>query len=334
MEPQVTFHTDVSEHSAAVLGWEQTYDQIGSGPLRTTLTQLRGDGYQMFLESIDKRVVERGRSPDGLLCIGISWQGSALGSVNWASENGVGRVGLLRNREPFELHMPAGATFLSVNPDFTRFRALALTCLDDIQLRQIDDASSIDVPVPVVARVAERLRDALHPPSVRDRRDAYSYEANELADLAMSGSLELFGGARHRRSDRRNSLSVSTRLVSCSTELLFDQMVVSVADLCIQLKVSPRALQNSFHAVTGMSPVQYLRGLRLNAVRRRLATTPPDVLSIGDAAAEMGFYQLSHFARHYRNLFGELPSNTRRACRSVRICGSVESSVPIRANTV
>jgi AraC-like DNA-binding protein len=35
-------------------------------------------------------------------------------------------------------------------------------------------------------------------------------------------------------------------------------------------------------------------------------------LLIGDAAARWGFSHLSYFAREYRDLFGELPSETPR----------------------
>ena len=35
--------------------------------------------------------------------------------------------------------------------------------------------------------------------------------------------------------------------------------------------------------------------------------------AIGDAAAQWGFYHLSHFAAEYQELFAELPSQTARA---------------------
>ena len=42
-------------------------------------------------------------------------------------------------------------------------------------------------------------------------------------------------------------------------------------------------------------------------------STPASFLSIGDAAAQWGFYHLSHFAAEYQALFAELPSQTTRA---------------------
>lgn len=56
----------------------------------------------------------------------------------------------------------------------------------------------------------------------------------------------------------------------------------------------------------------HLRSLRLNAVRRRLLATLTAKLSVSQAAGDAGFGQLSHFGSRYRELFGELPSQTFR----------------------
>jgi AraC family transcriptional regulator, ethanolamine operon transcriptional activator len=84
-------------------------------------------------------------------------------------------------------------------------------------------------------------------------------------------------------------------------------------DLCKRLRVSRRTVQNSFQSVTETNPVNYIRSVRLNGVRRELMSTTPQQLSIGDAAAKWGFFHLSHFASEYQELFLELPSQTQRA---------------------
>jgi transcriptional regulator GlxA family with amidase domain len=72
-------------------------------------------------------------------------------------------------------------------------------------------------------------------------------------------------------------------------------------------------VQNSFRAVAETTPLNYLRSVRLNGVRRTLMSTRASQLSIGDAAAQWGFFHLSHFAAEYQELFAELPSHTPRA---------------------
>lgn len=60
-----------------------------------------------------------------------------------------------------------------------------------------------------------------------------------------------------------------------------------------------------------ISPVTYLRTMRLNRVRSELRQCPAS--TVGDVAARWGFWHLSRFAREYRALFGELPSATLKA---------------------
>jgi AraC-like DNA-binding protein len=88
---------------------------------------------------------------------------------------------------------------------------------------------------------------------------------------------------------------------------------LTVLDLCRQLRCSRRTLQTSFQRVANVTPVEYLRSIRLNAVRQLLRSTAAGELLIGDAAARWGFSHLSYFAREYRDLFGELPSQTPRS---------------------
>ena len=89
-------------------------------------------------------------------------------------------------------------------------------------------------------------------------------------------------------------------------------------DLCNRLQISRRTVQNSFRSVAETTPLNYMRAVRLNGVRRALISTRANELSIGDAAGQWGFYHLSHFAEEYQDLFAELPSHTPRAALSAR----------------
>lgn len=56
-----------------------------------------------------------------------------------------------------------------------------------------------------------------------------------------------------------------------------------------------------------MSPMQYLRGVRLDRAREDLQA---GVGTVSDIAYQWGFTNLGRFARAYRERFGELPSDT------------------------
>jgi AraC-like DNA-binding protein len=82
---------------------------------------------------------------------------------------------------------------------------------------------------------------------------------------------------------------------------------------------SPRTLSNYYLSLYGMSPVRYMKTLRLNRVRE-LLQRPHNGKSIVDIAADHGFWHMGHFAEHYRYLFGETASETvRNARESVKV---------------
>ena len=95
---------------------------------------------------------------------------------------------------------------------------------------------------------------------------------------------------------------------------------VTIEDVCREVGMSRRTLQYCFQTMLGISPLEFLRAVRLNGVRRLLKTSA----SVTDAAAHWGFWHLSYFSRDYRLMFGELPSQTHRRYRG----DALEISLP------
>ena len=85
---------------------------------------------------------------------------------------------------------------------------------------------------------------------------------------------------------------------------------VTVLELCNQLHVSRRTLQNAFHAILGIGPNAWLKRIRLNAVRRELISPWSQSTTVKDAAMQWGFWHLGQFATDYQQLFAEKPSLT------------------------
>lgn len=84
---------------------------------------------------------------------------------------------------------------------------------------------------------------------------------------------------------------------------------ITLADVAEITGVSERSLQNAFKKAKGLSPMQYLREVRLEMANRALLVAAPDE-SVTPVAISCGFRQLSRFARQYKDRFGELPSET------------------------
>jgi AraC family transcriptional regulator, ethanolamine operon transcriptional activator len=91
-----------------------------------------------------------------------------------------------------------------------------------------------------------------------------------------------------------------------------DGEYLSVGQLAASAGVSERTLRDSYQQYFGVSPVQYLNRRTLHKVRNALKNADPSLRTITRIAADFGVWQLGRFARDYRSLFGELPSETLR----------------------
>ncbi|MFG2497721.1 AraC family transcriptional regulator [Streptomyces sp. NPDC048441] len=84
------------------------------------------------------------------------------------------------------------------------------------------------------------------------------------------------------------------------------------AGLADEAQVGVRWLQEAFRRYVGMSPMAYVRDVRLTRVRDELRAADPGALSVSEVAHRWGFSHLGRFAEQYRARFGELPSRTLR----------------------
>jgi AraC-like DNA-binding protein len=85
---------------------------------------------------------------------------------------------------------------------------------------------------------------------------------------------------------------------------------ITLLDLGRVAGMRSRSLINAFAAVTGLSPIEYLRRLRLTGVHNALLRADKRRTRIIDVAADWGFWHLGHFIEAYRAMFGESPSQT------------------------
>jgi AraC family transcriptional regulator, ethanolamine operon transcriptional activator len=82
---------------------------------------------------------------------------------------------------------------------------------------------------------------------------------------------------------------------------------LTLADLCKALGTSSRALSYGFQDIFGISPMAYLKILRLMGVHRALKAANPQHTTVISIAAQFGFWSMGHFARDYKQMFGKSP---------------------------
>jgi transcriptional regulator GlxA family with amidase domain len=86
-------------------------------------------------------------------------------------------------------------------------------------------------------------------------------------------------------------------------ETHYDRLI-RIDNLAKHVGMSVASLNRHFRAVTGMSPLQYQKHLRLQRARIQLIAAPHDVAAIGYA---VGYRNPSQFSREYRRMFGAPP---------------------------
>lgn len=108
------------------------------------------------------------------------------------------------------------------------------------------------------------------------------------------------------------SLSFRAQLVHEAREYMMNNLgrPITLKDLCQALHAGSRTISYGFQDIFGISPMAYLKIMRLHSVRQVLKNADPETTKIIDVANQYGFWSAGHFTRDYKMLFGELPSAT------------------------
>ena len=287
---------DVDEHAAHLSGWQQRYDQLGGGAFEGRLEEALGERVQLFRERTSRRLRQRCEVWPGALWIGLTEadDGSRLngrrvppggvmasgtaGGFELVTPEGHAIVGLVVARDALQRHAPG----------------LVLPAGEDAACWRVDPALRRDVLARARAVLALAAAGAAAPPE------------STVLELAAT----LIAAAQPAPPERGNA-AARRRLVAQAHELVQaePELPPSVDELCRRLHVSRRTLQYAFDEEAGVSPLAYLRSVRLNGVRRLLREPAPGQ-TVQAAAAAWGFWNLSAFAADYRRQFGERPSET------------------------
>ncbi|HEX5393693.1 MAG TPA: helix-turn-helix domain-containing protein [Rhodocyclaceae bacterium] len=292
--------------------WSQHYEQLSNGPYRGQVEDLELGPLTILRETGNCIVLQTGMMMRNYFAFGIPMnaQGEAYFCGNIIKGN---CMTVLHPDAEFELRTTEkfGIVAAAFKPDvFCRFLGDPSVTANDLErdLRALPRA--FDTPVTAdFARFLNGLMDAAqnHPTGLLTH-SLQTQIADELMEL-ISACIST--------GERNNSYAVRAgrdRLVQRVRKYLDRpwEEPVNIANVCEDLSVTRRTLQNAMQEVLGVSPQAYLKAIRLNGVRRALKNRNRINESIADVASEWGFWHLSQFAQDYFRLFGERPSDTRK----------------------
>jgi AraC family ethanolamine operon transcriptional activator len=285
---------DFHLHGASAPDWEQRYVQLSPGVMRSALIETASPGLHVFRKWMSERVVQQGCLPAGQICFAMLHGGGA--GQPWVQGHPLREdlIFVLRAGQDFMLQRPPGMALLACSFDAETFRQLLDSRPWSSSACALLSRSTVQAPPAELEALRRVLLQASSAPAV--------FAA--LTDLfeAAAGPVQRAGQA-----SAAYLVAECHRLVETGGDEPPD-----IEALCQRLRTSRRSLQNGFRQVADTTAVHYLRSLRLNTVRQRLLATPAIALSVSQAAGDAGFEHLGHFGSRYRDLFGELPSQTLR----------------------
>ncbi|MVZ99304.1 helix-turn-helix domain-containing protein [Actinomadura sp. LD22] len=85
---------------------------------------------------------------------------------------------------------------------------------------------------------------------------------------------------------------------------------IGASDIAAAAGIGVRQLQAICRAQWGLTPTRLLRGVRLDHARAALRSAAPGRRTVSDVATAAGYLHMSRFAEHYRQRFGETPTET------------------------
>jgi AraC family ethanolamine operon transcriptional activator len=301
---------DLQASSLTYAQWGQRYDQLSAGSFNGSLQEIQLPALTLIRETSNRVILQKGCTPRGVF---------AIGAVLSPAEHGYHCGGIMR---------PRSAALLDPRTEFEirtpeRFDLLAAVfspqelcaSLDDplIDYRELErdllnSGKTIDPPhcgalADLLVNAFETGREApehlLVPSNLKQLAEEFYALLNETITAGLGGQVAGICPNRER----------IVRRVRAYLDA-HPESALSITDICSEIGVTRRTLQNAIQEVFGISPQHYLKAIRLNAFRRALKARDALRESIGDVAARWGFWHLSQLAQDYRRLFGELPSQT------------------------
>ena len=198
------------------------------------------------------------------------------------------------------------------------FLGLLLT-LDTRQIVQL--ASEMDLPPPVRERAyrpvsIKRLDEALMDALVRlVKLLDESTLTSRLAPLIQQEiTLRLLAGPYGPQLQHLVAAGSPSQQIAKAVAWLKQNFTLAlhVEDLADRAHMSPSTFRHHFRAITGMSPLQFQKQLRLQEARQLM---PNQSLDAGTAGALVGYESASQFSREYSRLFGAPPQRDVRRMR-------------------
>tara|TARA_Y100001001_G_C7991467_1_gene303050 strand:- start:668 stop:1723 length:1056 start_codon:yes stop_codon:yes gene_type:complete len=309
-----TFH-EVNHHARSLTCWPQEYDQLTAGRFEGYLQDVHFDSVRLFRERMNQGVAQHTHTPAGQIALLVPIHLDGSKTSDQARNVLADGITLLPCDEDFFFVGPPDTDYSVISLQQDQLHDL-LSDEDYDTLLSARRSHGIQVKPEWLSQVRSTLMSLLQELNSNDEQLSEQQTAQKekaLRDRLVLMALDIYSGSLDSHPLHRSARPLGNQhhylVRRCHEYALSDEgATASVLDICKQLGIARRTLNYSFAKVTGTSPAQYLRAVKLNAARRQLLTSNLPVTAV---AANYGFFHTGYFSQEYRRLFGETPTATR-----------------------
>ena len=303
--------SDASDQAKSLSAWNHSYTQLSNGDFSGAVEEFGLGSTIVYREVLNRAVLQTGTTVPECILLGaiVAMDGSAFYNGTWFDRPVVLTMRPGREfefRSPLSHEIVAGSVGLS---DFEAYASAAEGCSSDRLLECMKPVSCNSVAARKLASIV-KMAEAAGQQAMSARQLALA--AREI----KSGLLDCLVACCSTKDCRAEG----TTRIRASRIRIFrraDQYIrehvgdpIDIETLCRVTNASRRTLQYCFEDVLDINPLMYLRCVRLNGVRNSIRASAARERTIADIAAEWGFWHQSNFSAYYKQMFGELPSET------------------------
>jgi AraC family ethanolamine operon transcriptional activator len=304
-QTQTISFTSVEQLDEATLslGWETEYRQLDAGSLISRFCFLEGESWFLLDESSSRRLEIEAPAPGGMYVLGIAAGDPAIvnGSVLTPDHIYFQSPGY-----DVRATMPAGLRVVQIGIEVAHFESVLRAVARDY--RGFDHGTRTIATTPgALLSLQKAMSSALRAPSSLwgVQEETFSRLVAEFVAIAVEHEAPQLNCELHRAPAMR-ALETAKEYIDANLK-----SSIRVAALCRYANCNLRTLERVFSREMGVSPQQYIKARRLNAVRRDLlAAEPGPGHGVTELALAHGFSHLGRFSGDYHRHFGEYPSDT------------------------
>jgi len=306
--------TDASEQAACQHWLDIDMHQLSAGQYQGSCASLSMDKIHLVHEGQNQSVQKTGIMPENMCTVSLAYSTNPALRFSQFSDPMDSWLFFLPEQTEFDVNVPANVETLYIGLEQDKLLDAARSLNEEYWTKPPSDLHAFNTSA--AQQLGADLAALLTSSSTADiNPDALMSTTcgKMLVDcivMALNSSTEVLTGKSPEYQARRRV----HQLVSTAREFIETSLqarhIPSIVELCAQTGVSERTLQYAFRQVMQISPITYLRILRLNKVRADLLTAVSQDVTVTRVATNWGFLHLGKFSQDYRRMFNERPSET------------------------